>query len=75
VDVSGFTALSERLDPEVVHALMTRAFELMLAEIHRFEGTVNQFLGDGIMTLFVAPLAYGTTRCGRAMRRRPDTQS
>src|SRR5215468_9565116 len=43
-DVSGFTALSERLDPEVVHELMTRAFELMLAEIHRYEGTVNQFL-------------------------------
>ena len=47
VDVSGFTALSERLDPEVVHGLMARAFELMLAEIHRYEGTVNQFLGDG----------------------------
>ena len=58
VDVSDFTALSERLDPEVVHGLMTRAFELMLAEIHRFEGTVNQFLGDGIMALFGAPIAH-----------------
>jgi class 3 adenylate cyclase/tetratricopeptide (TPR) repeat protein len=58
VDVSGFTALSARLDPEDVHALMTRAFELMLAEVHRFEGTVNQFLGDGIMALFGAPLAH-----------------
>src|SRR6266852_2152113 len=57
VDVSGFTALSERLDPEVVHVLMTRAFELMLAEIHRYEGTVNQFLGDGVMALFGAPIA------------------
>ena len=47
VDVSGFTTLSERLDPEEVHRLMTRAFELMLAEVHRYEGTVNQFLGDG----------------------------
>ncbi|MBI4560956.1 MAG: zinc-ribbon domain-containing protein, partial [Candidatus Rokubacteria bacterium] len=35
VDVSGFTSLSERLDPEDVHRLMTRAFELMLAEVHR----------------------------------------
>jgi class 3 adenylate cyclase len=29
--------------------MMTRAFELMLAKVHRYEGTVNQFLGDGIM--------------------------
>src|SRR3989454_11980739 len=58
VDVSGFTALSARLDPEDVHALMTRAFELMLGEVHRYEGTVNQFLGDGIMALFGAPLAH-----------------
>jgi len=58
VDVSGFTALSEKLDPEDVHALMDRAFELMLGEIHRYEGTVNQFLGDGLMALFGAPIAH-----------------
>ncbi len=57
-DVSGFTSLSERLDPEDVHGLINRAFELMLAEIHRYEGTVNQFLGDGLMALFGAPLAH-----------------
>src|SRR5436309_3515187 len=51
VDVSGFTSLSERLDPEDVHRLMNGAFEVMLAEVHRYEGTVNQFLGDGIMAL------------------------
>lgn len=58
VDVSGFTPLSERLDPEDVHGLMNRAFELMLNEVHRYEGTVNQFLGDGIMALFGAPIAH-----------------
>ena len=58
VDVSGFTSLSERLDPEDVHQLMSRAFDLMLAEVHRYEGTVNQFLGDGIMALFGAPIAH-----------------
>jgi class 3 adenylate cyclase/tetratricopeptide (TPR) repeat protein len=58
VDVSGSTSLSERLDPEDVHALMNRAFELMLAEVHANEGTVNQFLGDGIMALFGAPIAH-----------------
>jgi hypothetical protein len=58
VDVSRFTALSETLDPEDVHQIMDRAFELMLAEVHRYEGTVNQFLGDGLMALFGAPIAH-----------------
>jgi class 3 adenylate cyclase/tetratricopeptide (TPR) repeat protein len=58
VDVSGFTSLSEQLDPEDVHRFMSRGFELMLAEVHRYEGTVNQFLGDGIMALFGAPIAH-----------------
>ena len=58
VDVSGFTSLSETLDPEDVHGLMTRAFEFMLGAVHRYEGTVNQFLGDGIMALFGAPLTH-----------------
>jgi class 3 adenylate cyclase/tetratricopeptide (TPR) repeat protein len=57
-DVSGFTSLAEALDPEEVHGLMSRAFELMLGEIHRYEGTVNQFLGDGLMALFGAPVAH-----------------
>src|SRR5256886_890881 len=48
----------ERLDPEEVHALINHAFEVMLAEIHRYEGTVNQFLGDGLMALFGAPIAH-----------------
>jgi class 3 adenylate cyclase/tetratricopeptide (TPR) repeat protein len=57
-DASGFTSLAEQLDPEDVHQFMNRAFELMLAEVHRYEGTVNQFLGDGIMALFGAPIAH-----------------
>jgi len=57
-DVSGFTAMSERLDPEDVHAIMDRAFEVILGAVHRYEGTVNQFLGDGVMALFGAPIAH-----------------
>ena len=53
--MSGFTALSEKLDPEDV---IDHAFEMMLGEIHHFEGTVNQFLGDGSMALFGAPIAH-----------------
>ena len=57
-DVSGFTAMSERLDPEDVHAIMDRVFEVILEAVHRYEGTVNQFLGDGVMALFGAPIAH-----------------
>jgi class 3 adenylate cyclase/tetratricopeptide (TPR) repeat protein len=58
VDVVGSTSQSERLDPEEAHARMSRAIELMVEEVHRYEGTVNQFLGDGIMALFGAPIAH-----------------
>ena len=37
-DVSGFTAMSERLDPEDVHGIMDRAFEVILDAVHRYEG-------------------------------------
>ena len=57
-DVSGFTAMSERLDPEDVHAIMDQAFEVILEAVHRYEGTINQFLGDGVMALFGAPIAH-----------------
>ena len=57
-DVSGFTAMSERLDPEEIHAIMDRAFEVILNSVHRYEGTINQFLGDGVMALFGAPIAH-----------------
>jgi len=57
-DVSGFTAMSERLDPEEVHGIMDRAFEVILSAVHLYEGTVNQFLGDGVMALFGAPIAH-----------------
>src|SRR5438046_7116915 len=57
-DVSGFTAMSERLDPEEVPATLDRAFEVIRGEVHRYEGTINQFLGDGVMALFGAPIAH-----------------
>jgi class 3 adenylate cyclase/tetratricopeptide (TPR) repeat protein len=57
-DVSGFTAMSSRLDPEDVHEIMDRCFEVVLEAVHRYEGTVNQFLGDGVMALFGAPVAH-----------------
>jgi len=57
-DVSGFTAMSARLDPEDVHEIMERSFEVILDAVHASEGTINQFLGDGVMALFGAPIAH-----------------
>src|SRR3989454_7658646 len=57
-DVAGFTTLAERLDPEDVHRIINRCFELITAEVHRFEGTINQYTGDGVMALFGAPIAH-----------------
>jgi len=57
-DVAGFTTLSEQLDPESVHEIMDGCFKILMAEIHAYEGTINQFTGDGVMALFGAPLAH-----------------
>jgi class 3 adenylate cyclase/tetratricopeptide (TPR) repeat protein len=57
MDVEGFTSLSEHADPEQMHALMDRCFRIILEQVHHFEGTVNQFTGDGVMALFGAPIA------------------
>ncbi len=57
-DVAGFTPLAEKLDPEDVHRIMNRCFEMITSEVHRFEGTINQYTGDGVMALFGAPIAH-----------------
>ena len=57
-DIVNSTALAQRLGQEPMHALLNRFFELSLVEVHRYEGTVNQFLGDGFMALFGAPVAH-----------------
>lgn len=57
-DVAGFTDLARRLDPEVVHEVMDNCFAVLSAEVHRFEGTINQYTGDGVMALFGAPIAH-----------------
>ena len=57
-DVTGFTSLSETLDPEAVHQIMDGCFKILMQEIHKYEGTINQFTGDGVMALFGAPLAH-----------------
>lgn len=57
-DAVGHTSISEQLDPEEVYGLMQGCFERMQAAVHKYEGTVNQFTGDGILALFGAPIAH-----------------
>ncbi len=56
-DLVDSTTIAGRLGPEELHAVMDRCFALLLDEVHRYEGTVNQFTGDGIMAIFGAPVA------------------
>jgi class 3 adenylate cyclase/tetratricopeptide (TPR) repeat protein len=57
-DVRGSMELAEQTDPERWRAIMDRFFALLCAGVHRFEGTVDKFTGDGIMAIFGAPIAH-----------------
>jgi class 3 adenylate cyclase/tetratricopeptide (TPR) repeat protein len=57
-DIKDSTELIKDLDPEAAQQLLDPAIHLMMEGVHRFEGTVNQVLGDGIMALFGAPIAH-----------------
>src|SRR3989442_6555201 len=57
-DLKGSTELIRDLDPEAAQKLLDPALQRMMDSVHRFEGTVNQVLGDGIMALFGAPIAH-----------------
>jgi len=57
-DVVGSMKLSERADPEQWQGIMDRFFAILSAGIHRFEGTVDKFTGDGVMAIFGAPIAH-----------------
>ncbi|HEU4978201.1 MAG TPA: adenylate/guanylate cyclase domain-containing protein [Solirubrobacteraceae bacterium] len=57
-DVMGSMDLAEQQDPEAWRQIMGRFFEILCEGVHRFEGTVDKFTGDGIMALFGAPIAH-----------------
>ncbi|HKY59567.1 MAG TPA: adenylate/guanylate cyclase domain-containing protein, partial [Gemmatimonadota bacterium] len=57
-DLSGFTAMSEKMDPESVTILMNRLLKSLAAAVYEYEGYVDKFIGDAIMALFGAPLAH-----------------
>ncbi|MBT8407843.1 MAG: AAA family ATPase, partial [Deltaproteobacteria bacterium] len=76
-DVANYTAMSDKLDPEEIHEIMDECFNILMDKIHKYEGTINQFTGDGVMALFGAPVAhedhaqracYGALSIQRALR-------
>jgi class 3 adenylate cyclase/tetratricopeptide (TPR) repeat protein len=57
-DIVKSASLAADLGPEGFHALVNRFFKVALDAVHRYEGTINQFMGDGFMALFGAPIAH-----------------
>jgi class 3 adenylate cyclase/CHASE2 domain-containing sensor protein len=66
-DVRDFTTLSENMPPEVVTTVLQRYFDRMVKAVHRYDGTVDKFIGDGMMVLFGAP-RKSADPCGDAVR-------
>ena len=70
-DLKGSMELLADRDPEEVRKLLDPVLERMMEAVHRYEGTVNQVMGDGIMALFGAPVAHedhGVRACYAALR-------
>src|SRR5438132_4763669 len=57
-DVTGSTALGERLDPESTRRVMSRFFERMRSELEAHGGTVEKFIGDAVMAVFGVPVLH-----------------
>jgi class 3 adenylate cyclase/tetratricopeptide (TPR) repeat protein len=69
-DLKGSMELLADCDPEDARQLLDPVLERMMAAVHRYEGTVNQVMGDGIMALFGAPIAHedhGVRACYAAL--------
>ncbi|SRR6266478_643868 len=70
-DLKGSMELPADRDPEEARKLLDPVLEHMMEAVHRYEGTVNQVMGDGIMALFGAPLAHedhAVRACNAALR-------
>jgi predicted ATPase/class 3 adenylate cyclase len=74
VDITGYTALSQRLDPEEVYDIIQQYSRLLASDVYKYEGMVDKFTGDGLMALFGAPIAY-ENNAERAIRAALDMQT
>jgi class 3 adenylate cyclase len=59
VDIVGFTSRSEQFDPEDVRSFLTPYYERVRAEIERYGGRIEKFVGDAVLGIFGAPIAHG----------------
>src|ERR671936_2377050 len=57
-DLSGYTAVAERMDPEAVKSFVDRALRRLGQEVDRFGGSVDKYIGDNVMAVFGAPIAH-----------------
>src|SRR5690349_23576047 len=57
-DLSGYTAVAERMDPEAVKSFVDQALRRLGQEVDRFGGTVDKYIGDNVMAVFGAPVAH-----------------
>src|SRR5829696_5822480 len=57
-DLSGYTAVAERMDPEAVKGLIDRVLMRLGEEVERYGGTVDKYIGDNVMAIFGAPVAH-----------------
>jgi class 3 adenylate cyclase len=57
-DLTGYTAMSEKLDPEEVREIMNRCFEQIKQVIQKYEGFIEKFVGDAVMAIFGVPQAH-----------------
>ncbi len=57
-DISGFTSISESLDPEELTELMNKCFRKLGKMVYRYEGIIDKFIGDCVMAIFGAPIAH-----------------
>jgi class 3 adenylate cyclase/tetratricopeptide (TPR) repeat protein len=76
-DLSGYTAVAERMDPETVKSLVDRALQRLGQEVSRYGGRVDKYIGDNVMAVFGAPVAHEddperAVRAGLAMQAAMD---
>ena len=72
-DLSGYTAIAERMDPEAVKSIVDRALRRLGQEVVRYGGTVDKYIGDNVMAVFGAPVSHEddperAVRAGLAMQ-------
>src|ERR687896_1566115 len=72
-DLSGYTAIAERMDPEAVKSLVDQALRRLGQEVERYGGRVDKYIGDNVMAVFGAPVAHEddperAVRAGLAMQ-------